>query len=82
MMPRYTYRLYQDYTCYETADVDIDATSEEDALSQLEEIMDSGNIDWECMGSDNYSSTTHELDYVEELDDVEPQIPSIRLSEL
>lgn len=81
-MPRYTYRLYQDYTCYQSADVSIDATSEEDALSQLEEIMDNGDIDWEWIDSDYYSSPTYELDYVEELDDVEPQIPSIRLSEL
>ena len=75
-MPRYIYQLNQDYTAYEVATVEIDATSEEDALAQLEETIDNGDIDWECLNTDYYSGLTYELEGIEH------QTPSIRISEL
>lgn len=75
-MPRYTYSLYQQYTCYESATIYVDATSEDDALAQLGEIIDNGNIDWEFDDSDHYGGITHELEGIEHL------TPSMRLSEL
>ena len=75
-MPRYTYELHQNYVCYESATVYVDATSEDDALAQLEEIIDNGNIDWEWYDSDYYTGVTHELE------NIEYPTPSMRVSEL
>ena len=75
-MPRYNYTVYQQYTSYESSSVEIDAVSEEDALAQLEEIIDNGYIDWEWYDSDHYTGITHELE------SIDYPTPSIRISEL
>ena len=75
-MPRYTYTIYQQYTCYESATVYVDASSEEDAHCQVDEIIYNGDIDWVWYDSDNYTGTTYELESIEH------QTPSMRISEL
>ena len=75
-MPRYTYSLYQNYTAYESATVYVDATSEDDALTQLGEIIDNGDIDWE------FSDSDHDGGIIHELKGIEHPTPSIRISEL